>query len=377
MKLNKHISWILLILLAFTAGSLIIKFVPSEFEDSIEILQHLAIIAGVIIGLGLLNQKNALMVNENQRYIKAVELLESKSEPVRVGALHALAKISLERGFFEQCKQVIALYVQQECESSLMKEQKKEWQQSHKAHRMLFEDIKVAINILSKMNSENLINLKGVDLEGIDFVKSGVTLKNLDFTNANLKEAKFPTSAELSSCKFKGADLSGVDLSDMDLHGANLIGANLSDVDLSGSDLAGADLKGANLQNANLYSASLPYVNLNCANMQNTNLPESNLEHADLSNVQIQNASLKKSNLKNANLSGADLQEAYLKKADMTGANLEGAIIEEAQFIKTQMNKADYDNFVNKEKFTFTETSPNKGAVDFTEEAPIESNEEA
>lgn len=363
MNFNKHLSWILLILLALSTSMLIIKFVPTALEDSIEILQHIAIIVGVIVGLGLLYQRNALMINENQRFIKAVEMLESTSVPVRVGALHALGRIALERGFFEQCKQIITLYVQNECESTLMKEQKKEWQKSHKAHRVLFEDIKVAINILSGFKTQNRINLQGLDFEGINFKKNGVELKNIDFSYSNLKEANFGETADLSSCKFKGAELSGVDLSDSNLHGVNLSNANLSDVDLTGANLAQANLKGANLCNANLYSASLPYVNLNGAILENANLPETNLKNADMTGVQIQNASLKKSNLKNANLTGANLTETYLRKADLSNAQLEGAHIDEAILSETICDKYAFDGYIDQTKYSFTPSEGNCGTV--------------
>ena len=105
----------------------------------------------------------------------------------------------------------------------------------------------------------------------------------------------------------KGADLSGIDFKWADLAHANLSGADLSGTDLRWADLTAADLTGANLSNTNLSWASLMEADLQDADLRGAILNRTNLTQADLTRT---------------NMTGVNLHSAYLDD----DTKLDGAI---------------------------------------------------
>lgn len=78
---------------------------------------------------------------------------------------------------------------------------------------------------------------------------SGLNLRKVSFSGADLKEAKF-VDADLSSAYLQHSTLIEADLTGADLSGANLMGAKLMGATLTGADLTGANLEGVDLRGA-------------------------------------------------------------------------------------------------------------------------------
>ena len=115
----------------------------------------------------------------------------------------------------------------------------------------------------------------------------------------------------------------------------NLEGADLSGLDFKWADLDEADLKGANLSGANLSWASLMDTDLKDANLTGADLRWATLDGADLSNANLTGTDLRWTSLQDADLPGADLRGAtmdgtILVNADLTGANVTGVNLRSA-----------------------------------------------
>ena len=115
----------------------------------------------------------------------------------------------------------------------------------------------------------------------------------------------------------KGTGLSGIDFKWADLAHANLSGADLSGTDLRWADLTGADLTGANLSNANLSWASLSWASLSWASLM-----EADLQDADLRGAILNRTNLTGADLTRTNMAGVNLHSAYLDD----NTKLDGAI---------------------------------------------------
>ncbi len=125
-------------------------------------------------------------------------------------------------------------------------------------------------------------------------IEAGVVSElNLDFSNADLRDAKLSRSilrdAKLNNTNFDDADLSGADLSravmsNSYLSNANLSNANLSNAKLDFAILSGASLMSADLSNADLSNAYLIGTYLIGTDLSNTSLAGASLIGADLSN---------------------------------------------------------------------------------------------
>ena len=123
----------------------------------------------------------------------------------------------------------------------------------------------------------------------------------------------------------EGADLSGIDfkwadLDEADLKGANLSGANLSWASLQLTDLTGANLTGADLRWATLDGADLTGANLTGTDLRWTVLPDADLPGADLRGATIDGTILVDADLTGANLTGVNLRSAHLYDTKLDGA---------------------------------------------------------
>ncbi|KAG4189327.1 hypothetical protein ERO13_A08G219522v2 [Gossypium hirsutum] len=130
--------------------------------------------------------------------------------------------------------------------------------------------------------------------------------------------------------RFRGIDLSALDLSKLGsiFHNATLRECEFTGANLRGALLAGANLQSANLQDACLIGCSFCGANLRSAHLQNADLTDANLEGANL-----EGANLKGAKLSNANLKGANLQRAYLRHVNLRDTHLEGAKLDGANLL--------------------------------------------
>lgn len=182
-----------------------------------------------------------------------------------------------------------------------------------------------------------IIKLKGADINGADLSRANLTNANLSFTSLN--EATFYKS-RLSKINLSKASLARANLSLADLVAANLYMADLHNADLNHSALAEAYLRLANLENADLRHSHLQKANLRNANLIKAKLAHADLSETDFTRAQLRKANLRYANLTNANLSGAnlqhaDLRDAILDNADLSLADLTGAKVSHEQLAKS------------------------------------------
>lgn len=114
---------------------------------------------------------------------------------------------------------------------------------------------------------------------------TGLTLSNVDFTDADLRRANLSFS-HLTDTDFSGADLSEAELTWVNFGRADLSGADLSNADLSGailreSNLQGADLSGANFSSADLFRATVDPDDLAEARLCDTRMPNGDFRTTD------------------------------------------------------------------------------------------------
>jgi len=150
----------------------------------------------------------------NERYVKAVELIGSKSVSVRIGAMNTLEKISLEDEYYvSTLTEILTAYIKSELKSERLIEDYNDWKVKieewisnnkelneklnyketfkSKPYRNIPEDIIVALNILTR-NENKLIDLRNTDWEGFDFERTSINKFNsFDFRNVSFKHTNF------------------------------------------------------------------------------------------------------------------------------------------------------------------------------------------
>ena len=179
-------------------------------KDQIEVLIKLFTISGAAIGIGLAtwrstiaNDNNKLQQKQeiNERYAKAVELLGHDSEAVRIGALYTLEHISKEQNtdYFKTCMDVIAGYVRNQSIKFNKEEPAKENAETKEIiYRYLPEDIKTAVNVLSRRSDTEKINLKELNWKNVDLNNTDIEFENLNFSYSNFENVKFKYGQNLS-----------------------------------------------------------------------------------------------------------------------------------------------------------------------------------
>ncbi|MBP2404005.1 pentapeptide repeat-containing protein [Streptomyces syringium] len=168
------------------------------------------------------------------------------------------------------------------------------------------------------------LNLAGVKLTGANL--SYIWLNKANLSNAWLSRANL-SGAWLSKTILTGAWLVHTDLTHARLDGANLSGARLTDATLTGVILDGANLTGAWLEEADLTAACLRKADLTAAHLEDATLIRTRLEKADLTAAHLEEANLTQAHLDEANLTRARLDSADFNGADLTAARLDGAYL--------------------------------------------------
>jgi len=214
--------------------------------------------------------------------------------------------------------------------------------------------IKSELIALIRAGETRGVSFVGVDLRGANLERSGLSLANEDFTNANLRGARLNwvwmphiklNSVLADDAQFQNANLASAVLSYASLCRANFAGATLTNALLNNTDLYLACFNGALLNRANFYTANLAWASMQRAQMQGARLEHANLHGADLRGAELVSANLEGANLENAilidaNLTNANLEHANLDGANLTGADLTGTILDKYTPIsKTALGK--------------------------------------
>jgi hypothetical protein len=180
-----------------------------------------------------------------ERFSKAVEHLGSPELSIRLGGIHALARIAHDSPRDEEpIMQIMCAFVREAT-----------------VHRTpssrLPIDVSAALTLITTGEKGHPLDLTGVDLSGADLRNSkldganfeGSQLEGANLSHASLRNCRF-RNANLTHCYCRGVDLEGADLAvatlnEASLREAILRGTNLFAARLSGTTLIRADLRGA------------------------------------------------------------------------------------------------------------------------------------
>ncbi|MBX9257706.1 pentapeptide repeat-containing protein [Desmonostoc muscorum CCALA 125] len=235
------------------------------------------------------NLKNTQDQQITERFLKAIELLESENIHVRIGAIYALERIAKD---------------------------------SDKDYLQIAEILTAYVRENSRYDKKTFTTRVPIDIHAVMTVLTRLT-------------------KDCGRDKKYYLDLSGSNLSRINCQGANFQCINLSNTYLWWANLEFACLEGANLEGANLYYANLQSANLSYANLKKTKLGNANLANAVLRDADLQKVIVPLSSdeaeavhvdLVLANLEGADLRGANLREAFLNNACLQGAKLERANF---------------------------------------------
>ena len=214
---------------------------PQDWLSSLEswstIIRNFGLLIVAVIALPLAIWRSIVAARQattaqrgllNERYQKGAEMLGSKTPPVRLGGIYALARQAREQpeDYHTQIMRILCAFVRHPPE---VEEVGKEHQVTNK----LSEDVLVIVKALRERNEAQIeiekkekycLGLAGTDLCGVYLSK------------ANL------SSAYLVEANLNRALLGEANLSMAHLAGAKLISAMLSQAKLTGADLSDADM---------------------------------------------------------------------------------------------------------------------------------------
>ena len=135
-------------------------------------------------------------------------------------------------------------------------------------------------------------------------------------------------------------NLQGYDLHDLDLRGAQFEGAKIEVADLSTTKMQGADLLGSRVQGTDLEGAQMQGANLRLAMMQGADLMGAFMQGANLTDASLQGAFLGVARVQGANLVDARMQGAVLIGTRMQMASLGRASLQSADLMGARIQGA-------------------------------------
>lgn len=171
----------------------------------------------------------------------------------------------------------------------------------------------------------------GADLEEADFSRArldaadfrqaraprirfyGVSLKQADFSDANLFNSRANAETDASEAVFRRTDMTG----------SGWRGARLSRADMTGAKLGNADLSLCVLHSTRLERAGARYAKFFKADLENARLTA-----ADLSGSSLRRARLVGTSCAMADLRGADLYQCSLGDTNLDGADMRQTILD-------------------------------------------------
>lgn len=277
------------------------------------------ILGGIVLLIGLYftyqNAKTAqatLRVTEDgkitDRFSKAVELLGSEKEPVRLGGIYALERIARDSKHDHwTIMEVLTAYIR--LRSPRIEGEAEEPQ----FDKEVTTDIQAALDVIGRR--------KWVDSEGCN---QKIGLSSINLTRASLRNA-FLNQSHFVKTSLVRADLSGTSLQSAILIETDLTKGGIFCADLSSAILTEAILTGAIISQANLSRALLAGADLSRTAITTTNLSHSFLVRANLSNADFSDTDFTGANLYDANLKGADLTGAK----SLTWEQIKSAIIDD------------------------------------------------
>lgn len=193
-------------------------------------------VGGAFVLAGLFFTARTFVLNREgqitERFSKAVEHLGSAQLSIRLGGIHALARIAHDSPKDAQpIMEILCAFVRNGLagRTPLSK---------------LPLDVSAALALITTGDKGYPLDLSDVDLSGANLKNS--TLDDVNFEGSNL-EGTILEGASLHGCRFRGANMTNCYLRYADLEGADLVAVNLTQ----------ATLRNANLRSTNLFATTL------------------------------------------------------------------------------------------------------------------------
>ena len=192
----------------------------------------------------------------NERYQKGAEMLGSEVLPVRLGGIHALARLAREHPG-EYHSQIMRLLCAFACNPPELEKDARGDE--------LRADVQGVMEAIAARNQaqideeDHILELSGAFLEGASLADgnlSGLFLNHVSLNGAFLYGTNL-SGALMGGASLEGTDLASANLAYAQLHEADLTDASLFRADLNNADLSDANLAGADLRKANLGAAYL------------------------------------------------------------------------------------------------------------------------
>jgi hypothetical protein len=169
------------------------------------------------------------------RYLRAVEQLGSDILEVRIGAIYALERVTVDSTRDQPTvMEVLAAFVRERS--------REPWPipepsiSPARVHAFPRPDVQAALTVIGHRNAEHdrgQIDLTAAVLPGA--LMFGADLTRVRLVSANLRSAVVHSGTKFTDAKLMNADLTGADLSDADLTGADLTSAILTGANLTGA----------------------------------------------------------------------------------------------------------------------------------------------
>jgi uncharacterized protein YjbI with pentapeptide repeats len=271
---------------------------------------------------------------EDERFTRAIEQLDSKRLEIRVGAIYGLGGLAdtspKQRA---PIAQVLSTYLQQRYRDSKTSRYRKGisgYSEYLKEANVVpaggrvcpltqrpADDMQAALDIVLRLASTMRPRF---DVTSLDL--SYFHARNADFRAADVSYS-YLTRAQLEGAHFDRAELTDTDFTWTCLRGASFAFAVASTA-RPGPSFIRADLTGADLSNSRLAGWVYFPMSFHLATLRGADMQEALLQGVDLSKADLREADLSGADLRDANLTQAQLNDAHLRDADLRGARLLG-----------------------------------------------------
>ncbi|MEU7757443.1 pentapeptide repeat-containing protein [Micromonospora aurantiaca (nom. illeg.)] len=300
----------------------------------------------IVVAIGLLyTARNYRLANRGQvtdRFTKALERLDSTKIHIRIGGIHALARVLQDSPSHHQDTVDVLIAFLRDRSAPGSDSPGSTYESSEDLPQDPPEDVRATVTALAYRPGRRGTERTGLDLHDLrlDYLHAPYgRLHNSDFSGCKLREARLYRAmldyAELSKADLRGAELNRSSMNYAKMHLARLDHANMFAVSLSGADLTLSTLLGANVSHALLLDACLSECRL-----RNAYLSFSDLQLADLTRADLCHARLNRCRLHNANLSFASLRQAEARDSHFDGANMAHISAAKADLGFSRLNRA-------------------------------------
>lgn len=164
-------------------------------------------------------------------------------------------------------------------------------------------------------------------------------LSNLDFSNQDLKKARF-LYCELQNADFSGSDLSAGLLMGCDLTSANFSKATLLSVNLGQTVLNNADFSDADCEHANFMESTAMNTNFSRANLDGSKMLAVKWQH-----INFQASRGNKAVIQDANMTHINFRDAVFKSGVFSGGEWNHVDLSGGNFSKTMFSKLSFTQF--------------------------------